>query len=110
MAIKHDATIPYLEIGRLQFHAFIPDLSVPNRIDLTIKKNVENPFIKVFEVHSNGCDIPTLVRRLKTESVETVFSLKSILSKAEVAQISEKKAEILNYFTNLERHYGWPNA
>ena len=110
MAIRHDGIIPYLEIGRFSFHAFIPNLEVPNKIDLKITKDVKNPFMKVFQLYEQDWNKSLLIDLLQKERTETIFGLRSLLTKPEVAELNEKKSEILYYLINLEKYYKSPHA
>lgn len=105
MAIRHDGIIPYLEIGRVCFHAFVPDMRNFNVVDLTITKNVSNRFVKIFEMYNKTWHRQDLINFLEIINVEKIFDLERVLTKVETAQLNDQKQEIIDYLNNLETQY-----
>ena len=110
MAVKHDAIIPYLEIGKIRFNAWSPDtVGIPDTIDFTITTHEEGSD-KIIDMYDKRHKLSELIKTIQDNPVAKVFGLETKLSEAEVKELDEKKSELLDYLQNLDKHYRWPNA
>ena len=95
MTIKHDAILPYFECGPLIITLW------PDRGTYEFNNNTEIVIAKdLNDVYKKQINLPNLIPRLESESLEKVLELGNVLTKPEIESLEKEKATIIKYLKN----------
>ncbi|MEM2873951.1 MAG: hypothetical protein QW063_00625 [Candidatus Nanoarchaeia archaeon] len=101
VVVKHDAIVPYIEIGELYVIAYV-EKSYEN-VCLTIARKDSSR--KIVVLHEESYSRPALISLLNAKPVEKALGLERKLTNEEKSKLNASKADIINYLRELEHSY-----